>query len=299
MRVSLFLLAVLMIEPNFPPTDPERGKRICRDVMDLMKIRKDEKTVHLVGRWLELTLGKAQRFNRQPWWFARRLYGCRIFPGQDLFDLTGDMDRIIAAYCLEKMQHISLGEILERRHKANCHHRINRGEPRYYCFYGGRLHLWPAPDNDMLMAISYSCPLDAAIIPDEWETVILDGIIGLYGRFFDSTGLINKENAQEFLPRFWEGLKATRQNHFDSEVFERTLKAYPRQQGETLYSLWAETTMGSVGSLSLTPSLQGKPGEIQIPADKGMEHLNKPGQPITQIPGRYNHSQPDGRKKTA
>ena len=279
--------------------------------MNLMKIRQDEKNIHLIGRWLELTLAKAQRFNRRPWWFAQRLYGCRIFAGQDMFDLTGDMDRIIAAYCLEKLKHIALGEIIERRHTANYHHRVCLGEPRYYCFDGGRLHLWPAPDTDMLLAIRYSCPLEAEIVPEEWETILLDGIIGFYGRFFDSTGLINKETGAEFLPRFWEGLKATRTQHFDTEIFERTLDAHPKQQGETLYALWAETAMGAVGTLSLTPSLRGAPGEIQIPADKGMEHLNKPRVPVTQIPGNYspkddpkttpaeNSSQAMAGKKTA
>ncbi len=276
-----------MLAPTYPPPDPERGDRICQDVMNLMKIRQEEHNVDLVGRWLELTLAKAQRFNRLPWWFVRRLYGCRIYAGQDLFDLTGDMDRIIAVYCLEKLKHIALGEIIERRHTANCHHRVNLGEPRYYCFDGGRLHLWPAPDTDMLLAISYTSPLDVATVPEDWETVLFDGIIGLYGRFFDSTGLINKESAQEFLPRFWEGLKATRSQHFDTEMFERTLNDHPKQQGETLYSLWAESAMGEIGTLSLTPALRGTPGEIQIPADEGMEHLNKPGVPITQIPGRF------------
>lgn len=276
-----------MIESDFPPTDAKRGARICQDVMELMKIRQDEQNVHLVGRWLELTLAKAKQFNRLPWWFARRFYACRIFAGQDLFDLSGDMDRVIAVYCLKKLSHIALSEIIERRHTANCYHRVNRGEPAYYCFDGGRLHLWPAPEKDMLLAISYSCPLKAEIVPAEWETILVDGIIGFYGRFFDSTGLINKETGAEFLPRFWEGLKATRSSHFDTEVYERFLKELPKQQGDTIYSLWAESALGSVGSLSLTPSVRGAPGEIQIPADEGMEHLNQPHVPITQIPGNY------------
>ena len=294
-----------MLEPNFPPPDPKRAARICEDVIDLLKMRKGEDADRRVGRWLKLTLAKAQRFNRLPWWFARRLYGCRIFAGQDLFDLTGDMDRIIAVYCLRKLKNIALGEIIERRHSAHCYHRVNQGEPRYYCFDGGRLHLWPAPEKDMLLAIGYSCPLEASIIPEEWETILLDGIIGFYGRFFDSTGLINKETGQEFLPRFWEGLKAARSQHFDTEVFERTLEAWPKQAGDTLYTIWAESAMGSVGSLSLIPALRGIPGEIQIPADEGMEHLNKPNVPITQIPGNYDPSgnssvdASTGRKKSA
>ena len=274
----------------FPPPDPERGGRICQDVIDLMKIRDDEHNQHLVGRWLELTLEKAKRFNRRPWWFARRLFGCRIFSGQDMFDLTGDMDRMIAVFCLVKLKQIALGEILERRNRAYYHSRVNCGDPRYYNFDGARLHLWPAPDRDMLLVISYTCPLEAEIVPVEWETILLDGIIGLYGRFFDSTGLINKESGAEFQPRFWEGLKASRSEHFDSEVHERQLDAWPKQPGDTLYTMWAESQSGSVGQLSVTPSYRGEPGEIQIPADEGLEHLNQPGVPITQIPGNYNPS---------
>ncbi len=276
-----------MIEPIYPPPDPERESRICTDVIDLMKMQKTEESNQKVARWLQLTLAKAQRFNRLPWWFAKRLLGCRIFAGQDMFDLTGAMDRIIAAYCLEKLKHIPLGTIIQRRNNADCHQRINSGEPRYYCFDGGRLHLWPAPDKDMLFIISYACPLEAAIVPAEWETILLDGIIGLYARFFDSSALVNKENGQEFLPRFWEGLKATRSHHFDSETFERQLEGTPKQHRETLYTAWAESALGSVGALRITPTLRGTPGDIQIPADKGMEHKNKPGVPITQIPGNY------------
>ncbi len=278
------------METPFPPPDPERGGRICQDVIDLMKIRDNEQNQHLVGRWLELTLAKAQRFNRLPWWFARRLFGCRIFAGQDMFDLTGDMDRIIAVYCLIKLRHISLGEIVERRNRAYYHSRVNQGEPRYYCFDGARLHLWPAPDKGMLLIIQYACPLEASIIPAEWETVLIDGMIGFYGRFFDSSGLINQESAQDFLPRFWEGIKATRSEHFDSTPFERNLDDRPRQQGDTLSTCWAECESGSIGPLSVTPSYRGEPGEIQIPADKGKEHLNQPGVPITQIPGNYDPS---------
>ena len=279
-----------MIDSGFPPNDPDRGERICRDVIDLMKMRKDQESGNRVARWLQMTLAKAQRFSRLPWWFARRLFGCRIFAGQDLFDLTGDMDRVIAVYCLKKLDHIPLGEIIKRRNRADCYLRVNQGEPGYYCFDSGRLHLWPAPNKDMLLIIQYTRPLTAAMVPPEWETVLLDGIIGFYGRFFDATGMIDKESGQEFLPRFWEGLKATRGEHFDTVVHDRAISAWIKQQGDTLYTAWAESAQGEVGALSLTPSLRGAPGDIQIPADEGQEHLNKTGVPITQIPGNYDPS---------
>ena len=277
MQVSLFLLAILMIEPNFPPPDPERGKRIVSDVIDLMKLQNNEATRSKVNRWLELTLGKAQRMNRLPWWFARRLFACIAYPGQDVFDLQGDIDKVIALFCEKKLKLKSIGFILECRAEGKL------GKPLFYALHGGRIHLWPAPNDEVLLAITYAKPLTVEMVPVEWESCLIDGVIGFYGKYFDRSGLL--ENPDEFSQRFMAGIRASRSEHFDTESFDRHYETVITKPGLTSFQAYTEISMADYDNAIIAPSYNGKTGEIQILANKDEFKKNQRGISIAQIKG--------------
>ncbi len=279
-----------MIEPIYPPPDPERESRIVKDVISLMKLQNDKASTDRVARWLFLTLIKAQVYTRLPWWFARRLFACMVYPGQDVFDLQGELDKIISAFCPVKLNIRPMDYIINQRSSAHTHQRNDCGEPCYYAIHGGRLHLWPAPDEPMMLCVTYSLHLTPDIVPQEWESYLLDGVIGLYGRHFDSSGLLEK--ADEFVSRFYAGLKASRSEHYDSEAWERIDRANPTTRGMSASHAYGEVSSAPIDDQSfenaiLKPAYNNAPGEIQILANKGSAQQNTRGTPITQIKGTH------------
>ena len=271
------------IEPVYPVPDPAREQRIINDVIQLMKLPKDDKTQAMVKRWLAFTLIKAQRSSRKPWWFATRMFACMVYQGQDVFDLQGQLDRIIAVFCPCKLDACPIGFIVEKRTTCYTNSHANCGDPAYYGLHSGRLHLWPAPEKEIMLCITYSTPLTPDTVPDEWEPCLVDGVIGLYGRHFDSSGLL--ENPAEFINRFWEGIKATRCEHFDTAPTERIDSSYPKSQTTTLSQAYAEISSTSYENAVIKPAFDGSPGEIQILSDREDIQQNKRGTPITQIQG--------------
>ncbi len=238
-----------------------------------------------VSRWLAFTLVKAQRFNRLPWWFARRMFACLVYEGQDVFDLQGELDRIIAVFCSDKLSVRPVDYIIEQRTNAYSHSRSNCGEPVYYAIHAGRLHLWPAPDKTFMFCVTYSRTLTTDIVPIEWESYLVDGIIGLYGRHFDSSGLL--EEASEFTARFWEGIKSSRAEHFDTESYERRDRSWPKHQGMTSSQAYGEISSVAFDDAILKPAYDGTPGSIQILSDKESMTNNQRSTPVTQIKGAH------------
>lgn len=272
-----------IIEPLYPPPDPTRRDRIVKDIIDLMKLRDDDIIKAKVRRWLTFVLVKAQRFNRLPWWFARRLFACKIYEGQDVFDLQGQLDRFISVFCPGRLKAKSMDYIIQRRAEADYYQQANAGIPDYYAIHGGRLHLWPAPDQEVMFCITYSIPLTADILPPEWESYLVDGVIGLYGRHFDSSGLL--EEATGFEASFWEGIKSTRAIHFDSEPTERTDRSNPRQLADSLFGAYTEINSADFTNAIIKPAYQAGAGKVQILANDGEENLNTRGTPIMQSGG--------------
>ncbi len=272
-----------IIEPLYPAQDPTRKDRIVQDVIDLMKLRDDDLMKAKIRRWLSFTLTKAQRFNRLSWWFAKRLFACKVYEGQDVFDLQGQLDRLIAVFCPGKLRAKSMDTIIQRRAEADYYHQANSGIPEYYAIHGGRLHLWPAPDSEFMFTLTYSIPLIPDIVPPEWETYLVDGIIGLYGRHFDSSGLL--EDAAGFEAAFWEGIKSTRANHFDSEPVSRVDYADPRTIADTLFGAYTEVNSTDYSNAIIKPAYLAPAGQVQILADKGQEASNTRGTPMMQIGG--------------
>ncbi len=272
-----------IIEPLYPPPDPTRKERIVQDVIDLMKLRDDDVMKAKVRRWLGFTLTKAQRFNRLPWWFAKRLFGCKVYEGQDVFDLQGELDRLIGVFCPGRLRAKSMDTIIQRRAQADYYQQANCGIPEYYALHGGRLHLWPAPDAEMMFCLTYSIPLTVERVPPEWETYLVDGIIGLYGRHFDSSGLL--EEAAGFEAAFWEGIKSSRASHFDSESTSLVDHANPLSIAQTLFGAYTEVNSTDYHNAIIKPAYLASAGQVQILANKGQEGSNTRGTPIMQIGG--------------
>ena len=268
-----------MIEPQFPPPDPERASRIIKDVIELMQLSNDEATRNKVNRWLELTLYKACGMNRLPWWFARRLFACKIYEGQDVFDLQEGIDKLIGLYCPEKLQLKPIGFIIEQR--SEWAYTYNHGNPDCYALYGGQIHLWPAPKEETLFIISYAQPVKIEQVPPEWEGCLLDGVIGFYGQYFDRSGLL--KTPEDFTQRFIAGIKASRNEHFDTEAYHRYHHAEIRKGGLTSFLAYAETSMVDYENAIIKPAYSDAPGKVQILADK--EQDNQRGVPFAQIPG--------------
>ena len=272
-----------IIAPLYPAPDPGRRDRIVQDVIDLMKLRNDDIIKTKVRRWLEFTLTKAQRFNRLPWWFAGRLFACKVYEGQDVFDLQGQLDRFISLFCPGRLRAKSMDYILQQRAEADYYHQANSGIPKYYALHGGRLHLWPAPDSEMMLCITYSIPLTTEIVPPEWEAYLVDGVIGLYGRHFDSSGLL--EEASGFEAAFWDGIKTTRAVHFDTEPTNRRDDANPRKLADTLFGAYTETNFTDYKNAIIRPAYQAAAGQVQILANAGEETSNTRGTSLMQIGG--------------
>lgn len=280
-----------MPDPQHPAPDDNREDRIIDDVMALLKLRtamvpngassidpRDN-----VRRWLKHTLVKASRSSRLPWWFTKRHFVMTVYPGQDVFDIKGKVDRLIGIHGKAKLKKESMEWIAQQRGK--CQDRSNSGEPLFYCEYGGRLHLFPAPANTMTLSVLYTEPMTCACVPDEWESILLDGVIGLYARHFDSSGL--REGAEEFASRFWQSLKEYKDYNHDANLHYRN-KPHTMEttSTRTLSGLMAEMGANNPDdSAILTPSLQGQVGQIQILSDD--PENSQPSAPVAQIPGEH------------
>ncbi len=280
------------MEPQHPRPDSTREDRIIDDVMALLKLRTTVVTNNsrmqdpkeTVRRWLGHTLTKAVRYNKLPWWFAKRHFVMTVYPGQDVFDVKGKVDRLLSVHCKQSLDKKSMEWISGQR--AECEGRNNSGEPRFYCEYGGRLHLFPAPAQPMLLTVLYTIPMTCAIVPDDWEAILLDGVIGLYARHFDSSGL-RGEGAAEFASRFWQALKEYRDYNQDASLhYRKQPQANRNSTTRTVSSVMAEQgATNPTDDAILVVSLQGESGTIQILPDDPAD--SQSGVPVAQIPGEY------------
>ncbi|WP_448215299.1 hypothetical protein [Endozoicomonas sp. 2B-B] len=273
-----------MIDPQYPRPDSDREARIVTDVIGLLKIRDDEDTQKKVKRWLHHTLVKAQKKPKKPWWFTKRLFSFVAYPGQDVFDLKGSIDSLISLHGEQKLVKATMNKILNYRSQAFNNSNASRGKPRIYAEYGGRLHIWPAPDKQMMLNLCFTLPMTANTVPDEWETFLVDGVIGLYGAHFDKSGMVGEP--REFANRFWESLESANSNNHDIELHERNTYYGASVPGENLSTALAEVNSGNYldnQDTIVTPAYQGEPGQAQILSDTG--NGNTHGEPFVQIPG--------------
>ncbi|PJE79666.1 hypothetical protein CI610_01380 [invertebrate metagenome] len=277
-----------MNPPVFPKADPGRADRICDDVISLLKLANNDEQKKRVQRWCFHTLKKAVSYTNIPWWFSCRLFCGPIYEGQDIFNLNGEkLEAVIAVYGESKLEQKSIGYVLEQRGLAYIHNRANQGCPRVYAQHGGQLHLWPAPkDVEIPLMITYTQPITPENVPDSWETLLVDGIIGLYARHFDSSGLL--ESAGEFQNRFYTALKFERKaNNYDSEPTDKGYIWPAFCRGDSISTAWFDTNQSSYDNDIIYPAHSDDVGSVQIRPDSDELTDAKHGYPFVQVRGDH------------
>jgi hypothetical protein len=229
----------------YPPSDPAREQRIVDDVCDLLHDR-GAATQTKIKRWLTHTLAKS-KLNRH-WWFLDRLARAALGYGQDIVDLAGPLDRVAAVYAPMRLHQIKLGQMTDLRQYAAANGKPNGGIPTHYALEAGRrVHLWPCPDRCLAFASLYARPMTVDCVPDDWETILLDGVLGLYGRHFDRDALA--QEPAEFERRFWAALRTAAVDSYDVSAFKAYADELPAQASVTANSA-TDTAVSFVTNLS-------------------------------------------------
>ncbi len=209
----------------FPWQDSKREGRVIQDVLDVLRdntvydnLQTDTSLTRRIKRWITHVLNDA---NRRKWWFLENVATTTLAVNQDIVDLRGHIDKITAVYCPQRLNKISLAEITNLRQSAATNNSSNAAtKATHYAIEAGhRIHLWPAPSASISFAVLYTRNIHVAIIPDSWEVIILNGIIGLYGQHFDRDALVDNHDA--FETRYERQLARAKSEHHDIEIINR------------------------------------------------------------------------------
>lgn len=190
--------------------DTTLSRRIDRVVNDVCALLHDntDGAVERATRWVGHVLQDAMQRRPGGWWFLKKRMPASLAIGADIVELRGDIDKIKAVYAPRRLRKISLDEITELRAAAVADKTPNGGTPAAYAVESGnkvRVHLWPAPSAATAFQVLFTRPIDLAIVPDFWETMILNGVIGQFGRHFDRDQL--SQDPEEFERRYERQLK--------------------------------------------------------------------------------------------
>ena len=200
--------------PPWPAADAGREARVVQDIADLLHEPKpSDETRRKVLRWIWHVLHDAAQYG--PWWFAQNLYASAIPARADLIDLRGDIDKLAALFAERRLTQLPLGRVLDLRADAAANGTGNGARyPTHYALEAGhRVHLWPAPTEAFTLQVLYGRPLNLAICPDEWEMIVLDGVLGLFGRHFDRNALT--QDPQAFELRYRNALRRAKSASHD------------------------------------------------------------------------------------
>lgn len=204
----------------FPTQKDDRAKEIVTDVIELMDMgdKNTNKTRKRVERWLKLLLSHLNAYPKKPWWFTISRASCELSEGTDIIDIDGAFYKPIALMAPSRLIEKPLQFIEEQRALASTG-KSNAGDVSYYAFQGHRIHLWPAPSKTVRFSLVYSSPLNAAQLPEEWVPLLIDGIIGRYGRHFDKDAMM--DDMSDFERRFMYMLKRINNFNFDMAISEQ------------------------------------------------------------------------------
>lgn len=217
LRDLIDVAAALPMQP-YPAADFEREGRIVDDLVELMHGPDTEAHRTRVKRWIWHVLNHAKR--GRAWWFLENLARRELSAGQDVIDLVGHFDRVKAVFAPKRLNQVALSELVAKREEYAKRNWANGGEPKVYALEAGRrLHLWPAPAGATPFAVLYLRPMLLPTLPDEWETILLDGVIGRYGRHFDRDALV--EEPASFERRYLMALREAGSDSHDALVHDR------------------------------------------------------------------------------
>lgn len=176
----------------YPAADPDRLTRIVEAIGRALHVDViDDAHRVLFEGWVQDVLRDAE--SRAPWWFLKNVASASIPAGADLIDLGGHVHKLGAVYAPQRLQAVSLERIVELRQQAAANNRPNAGRPGWYALEAGRrLHLWPAPASTTAIAVLYRRPMAVEILPVEWESIVVLGALGRYGRHWDRDALVSR-----------------------------------------------------------------------------------------------------------
>lgn len=239
----------------FPAQDNSREDRVVSDVCDLLHDA-GEATKTKVKRWIAHVLSEANR-REGPWWFLRNYAQTTLQAGNDVIDIKGHVDRIGAIWGPKRLRLMPFGALIDLRMNALADNRPNAGTPSRYALEAGRrVHLWPAPAAATAFGMLYYRPLVLPICSPEWEDIVLDGVLGLYGRHFDRDALT--QDPQFFEQRFYRKLRGAKTEHHDVIVMKRweedvpaTIAATADSATDTATSILMPASVTGVGYVTI------------------------------------------------
>lgn len=200
--------------------------RVVGDLQELLHDKQDGMAAR-VRRWIAHVLVDAQ--GRRKWWFLEKRTSAALALGADVVDLRGDVDKVVGLWAPDRLAVASLARLTEWRAAAASS--ANAGTVTHYALEflgpgrGVRLHLWPAPAAAVTLTVLYTRPMDLAALPPAWETLVVNGVLGRYGRHFDRDQL--SQDPVEFERRYEVQLKQAAIAHHDLERVERYDAAEP------------------------------------------------------------------------
>lgn len=243
-----------------PVPDSERENRIIQDLVDLMHadpLPADPATwegldsVRRARRWIGHVL--ADIGARRRWWFLDNVATAELSAGQDVIELAGHIDKVTAVFAPRRLHKLSLAALTELRQSAAADNSANAAaECTHYALQAGKLvHLWPAPSAAVAFAVLYSRPIHCAILPSNaWERIVLNGVIGTFGRHFDRDALTSEP--VEFERRYEQQL---RRETSDGHDIERLAHWSDRRPAGT--SLVANSDLHTAVAFLVPASLSG------------------------------------------
>jgi len=215
----------------FPWQDSKREGRVIQDVLDILRdntiyedLSADTTLTRRIKRWIIHVLNDA---NRRKLWFLENVATAALATNQDIIDLRGHVDKITAVYCPQKLHKITLAQMTELRQAAATNNSSNAAtKATHYALEAGhRIHLWPCPSAAVSFATLYTRKIHVAIVPDAWEVIILNGIIGMFGQHFDRDALV--DNPELFELRYNGQLNRAHKEHNDVEIIQRFKNELP------------------------------------------------------------------------
>jgi hypothetical protein len=215
--------------PPWPAADSTREDRLVQDIADLLQEpTPSAETQRKVKRWIALVLQHMASMRR--WKFLENLVATTMGPGVESIDLTGDLAAVIGLYGPNgRIVPVTLNDLAVLR--ATATPGFARGEVSFYAIEAGRrLHFWPAPDKDTVMALHYQRPMVLTLVPSDLEQIIVHGVLGRYGQHWDRDALT--QNPAEFEARYMRDLVNAGRDSWDS-----TLVSMPEDRWTAVRSL--------------------------------------------------------------
>lgn len=198
-----------------PEPDYERMNRLVQSVADvLFAPAADKDFKRKCEAWIKAVVTKISL--GWDFGFLQSVHYDTLVAGVGVFRLEGDCNKVHAVFAPGRLRRYSL---VDSAASAAGHSFSHIGVPEAYALESGnQLHLLPPPADDTSVAVVYSRPIDVSIVPDSWEPVIVDGVIGLYGRHYDRAAL--NEGSSEFERRFRREVRWLRRECGDAVVMD-------------------------------------------------------------------------------